>query len=166
MSIGRHRELCLKISDQLKKGKIKIRSESRFYTMVKCPVVLCEIVSFAASNPDVLGFSGNRSTYNIEVKTSVADFKSDKLKNCHRLNRTMGRFKYYLCENEIIRPEMIKNGWGLIYFGEKESSVIKKSEDFFKSNKWCFQDEQLILMSIFRRAGLDKNIITTNLFKK
>jgi hypothetical protein len=125
-----------------------------------CGVILSEFVSMEQSIPDVIGFN-NCCSVVIECKISHADFLAD-LKKPHRAianSQQCGNYRYYLTLPNIIKPEEITNGWGLLYYDGKVH-LIKNPEH--KIDTQIKVAEYSILYSIARRAtlkGLMPNIL-------
>jgi Holliday junction resolvase-like predicted endonuclease len=89
-----------------------------------CRVVISELSSSAGEEPDAIGWRSGVSIL-IECKTSRSDFKLDSKKIWRRKpNLGMGNWRFYLCEENLIKPhELINNGWGLLYV---KNNKIKK----------------------------------------
>jgi hypothetical protein len=73
--------------------------------------------------PDAIGFAfgyQDRGTHVIEVKVSVEDFKRDKSKSWRHFARAglpagMGRWRYYLVPEGLVRVEDLPEDHGLLY---------------------------------------------------
>lgn len=124
-----HRELCEIGAKWLK------RPESQ--KGHACHISIIEAACYG-ENPDVIGYRhGNPKTYDagtdkeyqsdyhvgttlIEVKTSRSDFLVDK-KKPHRLNPAtgMGKWRYYLCPEGVIKVEDLPPKWGLLYVNKR-----------------------------------------------
>ena len=81
----------------------------------------------------------------VECKTSRSDFKRDASKP-FRMNPedSCGNWKYYLCPENLIRPDELPDKWGLIYVNEKGKCKLiihpyKKSKQnrFNEINETC-----------------------------
>jgi hypothetical protein len=74
--------------------------------------------------PDAIGFRSNCSIL-VECKTSRADFKADRKKHFRfdSPEQGMGNFRFYLCEEGVISPMEVPEGWGLLYIAGK---LVKK----------------------------------------
>ena len=98
----------------------------------RCKVILCEMVGYQsflpnAELPDVLGVWGNDDTVNIECKISRSDFKNDKNK---KHDHPFGHHKFYACPYDLILPEELPEGFGLIYVNGRGGKLIKDSDYF------------------------------------
>ena len=80
------------------------------------PVILTEFHSFANEIPDIIGFS-HHNTVVIECKASISDFKADQNKSHrHRMvGKKLGNHRFYLCPAKLLVPDLIPEGWGLLY---------------------------------------------------
>lgn len=85
---------------------------------IRCPVVFVEMTSQAIETPDAVGFTSSYSIL-IECKTSRADFLADK-KKFFRIfpEQGIGNFRFYLCPENLIKPEEVPEKWGLIWVAE------------------------------------------------
>lgn len=63
--------------------------------------------------PDVIGFRSICSAI-IEVKTSRADFRAERLKPERRGGAGLGLYRFYLCPHGMLSGEDIPQGWGLL----------------------------------------------------
>lgn len=109
--------------------------------------------------PDVLGIKSGK-TILIECKANRKDFLKDKTKKV-RVNTDLGigDYRYYLCPPNIILPDDITNGFGLLYCypklirlinGPNKKDIIN-NDGAFTSNK-CAEVEYLT--SALRRIQL------------
>lgn len=85
-----------------------------------CHFTLIEAACYG-ENPDVFGFRhGIRGhdvgTILLEAKTSRSDFLIDR-KKPHRINPEtgVGKWRYYICPTDLIKPTELPEKWGLIY---------------------------------------------------
>lgn len=120
--------------------------------------VAVEINTAAAENPDVWGFDGNYSAI-IEVKTSHADFLSDRKKWCRskeaeEVGLQSGTFRWYLCPEGVIKAEEVPDGWGLLYWNGSAIEHIKGAPKHENTSR----SDLLILSSILRREGFPTKI--------
>ena len=80
-------------------------------------------------NPDAIGFHTSRECHVVEVKTSRADFLSDKNKY-FRANPEfgMGVMRWYMCEPELIKPDELPDNWGLVYVQNGVREIIVEAK--------------------------------------
>ena len=120
-------------------------------TIPNCRLVARELVAATSSGetPDVIGWC-SRCSVLIEVKTSLKDFRRDLKKPFRIVDSVgMGDFRYYLCEEGLIKPSDIQEGWGLLYVNEKPDITIVKESDWFSESN--IRAERTMLLSIIRR---------------
>lgn len=115
-----------------------------------CPIVVTELVTQAFEQPDALGWHSGR-TILVEVKVSRSDFFADA-KKPFRMNPEMGlgQWRWYLCPEEMLKPEEMPDKWGLLWATESGRVKIKKDPEFQKSNR---DAEAHILISVIRRQA-------------
>lgn len=91
-----------------------------------CHFTIIEAACYG-ENPDVFGVRHGSNecrygagTFLLEAKTSRSDFLADKAKP-HRVDpsRGMGKYRYYICPKDLIKPEELPEKWGLIYVSPK-----------------------------------------------
>ena len=113
-------------------------------------VVLPEFFTHNAELPDVAGF-GMRSSTVIECKVTRADFLKDAKKS-FRLNPNsgMGDYRYYCCPKDLIKPEELPYGWGLLYIYPSGVVRTQRHSTFF--NKKDINAEYHALFYYARRA--------------
>lgn len=127
---------------------------------IGCGAVFTELVTAAPEIPDALGL---RSDYTIliECKTSRADFFADRKKMFRQFPEMgVGDYRFYLCDEGLIRSDELPNGWGLIYWdGKKVKRIVGPKGNIwsnfqeFKLEKSSIQ-EYRILYSAIRRIHL------------
>ena len=73
--------------------------------------------------PDIIGFKSGFSIL-IECKTSRSDFLADKKKH-FRINPyiAMGNYRLFLCPDDLIKPEELPDGWGLLYYSPDRKNL-------------------------------------------
>ena len=76
-------------------------------------------------SPDAIGFRPGGCSILMEVKVSRGDFLSDK-KKPHRVDPTkgMGGWRFYVCPEDVIKPEDLPPKWGLLYFTPRKSLKV------------------------------------------
>ena len=81
-----------------------------------CTVAFSEIrCAGTAEIPDVIGFGSWGYSIVVECKTSRSDFLRDQEKICRKDTLGMGRYRFFLCPENLIKMNELPNGWGLIY---------------------------------------------------
>lgn len=100
-----------------------------------CHIALIEPASYG-ENPDVIGYRHGRDVQNVdrfgytsnydvgtvllEAKISRSDFLIDK-KKPHRASPEtgVGKWRYYICPTDLIKPDELPENWGLIYVNSR-----------------------------------------------
>lgn len=121
----------------------------------RCQRVVIEFCSVANENPDLFGLRGTKNLC-VEVKVSRSDFKADAKKKHRTESKGIGATRYYMTPINLISPDEIKNGWGLIYFDGKAFTIAKESEYFSERD---FYSELAIMESLVRRLSGTKKIL-------
>ncbi len=126
---------------------------------INCKVVIRDpFRSSTREQPDAIGWRDGVSIL-IECKASRADFLSDKNKPFRSdPDLGMGDWRFYLCPKDVIKPEDLPTGWGLLYATDK---TIKKVVGFPANTQWhnapfvgSKHDENRMLTSALRRLSL------------
>ncbi|GGM25065.1 hypothetical protein GCM10009425_39870 [Pseudomonas asuensis] len=136
-------------------------------------VVATELTCFGSrEQPDVIGFRSSCSAI-IEVKVSRADFFADS-KKPERESGGLGNYRFYLCPEDMIKPEEVPPRWGLLYVkGRSVKSIVKPKGNLWPSlvmqpelaliaDEWIayqhtpdYSAERQALFSIARRLSAD-----------
>ena len=117
----------------------------------KYPVVVTEIASWAREQPDAIGFRDRESCL-VECKVSHSDFLADtkKRRRWTKLQRVgLGNLRYYFCRAELIKPDELPPGWGLLWV---RNGRIRHQLTGARQDR-NVDDELTILMSVIRRIG-------------
>ncbi|WP_339885642.1 adenylosuccinate synthase [Vreelandella maris] len=89
-----------------------------------CHVAVSEVRSgWVGEVPDAIGFrqSGyapSDGSIVVEVKVSRSDFLADK-KKPHRIEGGLGNWRYFMCPEEMIEPDELPEGWGLLWVNKR-----------------------------------------------
>lgn len=117
-----HRELC-EIGAALLRKPESANGHGCHFSIVE--------PSCYGENPDVFGIRhGNGydvGTILLEAKTSRADFLADR-KKPHRISpeKGIGKWRYFICPTDLIKPDELPERWGLIYVSpSKRCKYIK-----------------------------------------
>ncbi len=131
--------------------ELTIRAEKWLVNSVGCNFAFRELGSFSSEIPDAIGWREGWVSHLVECKTSRSDFLSDK-KKWHRRNPDMGmgRYRYMMCPKDLIQPEEVPEGWGLLYVLPKTIRKVKKAEIQKNNHK----AEMTLLVSALRRVHL------------
>ena len=114
----------------------------------RCGVVITELVTGCRETPDAIGWNA-RGSILVECKTSASDFYADKRKPFRMFPETgMGRTRYFMAPEGVLRAEIIPEGWGLIEpSGERVRYIVKATKIW----PACCAAETKILVSAIRR---------------
>lgn len=108
------------------------------WLLSRCGFAFRELTTFAGETPDAIGYRSG-STILVECKASRADFLSDKKKFFRRNpEQGVGSFRFFLCPQDLIKPEELPIKWGLLYVNDK-GKVRKKVGS--KGNTFSYPDE-------------------------
>ena len=143
-----HDELVVRAEKWLKQQncKVTIRDEFRAYTS-------------NGELPDGIGWRDGLSIL-IECKSSRSDFLSDKRKPFRAdPSKGMGDWRFYLCPPEVIKPNDLPDGWGLLWATPK---TIKKVHGIPSNCQWHRDkpfdgdkiSENMMLVSALRRLSI------------
>lgn len=78
----------------------------------RCRFVSCEHTTILPETPDAIGWAADGSIL-VECKTSSADFARDGEKQ-HRRFDGVGEERWFLCPRNVINPDKLPEGWGLL----------------------------------------------------
>ena len=132
-----HDELIKRGANWLKNNQVSV---------MRFPIILMEVGSYAKSIPDVIGMNHARTAV-IECKASRADYQADQ-KKMHRHHRNqLGNHRYYLCPAGMLSPHEVNSGWGLLYYHPHKITIEKESEVFTDTR----EEEYHVMYSIIRR---------------
>lgn len=85
------------------------------YMAKRLPVVLPEFFSHNRELPDVIGFKDDYSVL-YEIKVSRGDYLGDAKKYFRiKPEKGMGSRRFYVVPKDMVKPEELPLGWGLIY---------------------------------------------------
>lgn len=122
MASQEHFELCLRAKKFLNNNGFNVAFDDRF-----------QAVTGTGELPDAIGFRNGVSCL-IEAKVSRADFLSDAKKHFRKQpSNGMGDWRFYICPPDLIKPDELPEGWGLLYAHKK---IIKKVVGFPTNTQW------------------------------
>lgn len=82
-----------------------------------CGIAFKEMKTISSECADVIGFGGHQHSVLFEIKVSRSDFLTDKKKTFRKYpERGIGRYRFYVCPEGMIKISDLPNGWGLIWF--------------------------------------------------
>lgn len=126
---------------------------------MRFPIVLPEYRCYTSSIPDVIGLNHYRTAV-IECKVSRADYFADQHKGHRQYLFQLGNHRYYLCPVNLVSPDEVNGGWGLLYCHPQKVTIEKESDTF--SIEQTRPQEYQVMYSIIRRLmsydGHDKTM--------
>lgn len=125
------------------------RAEKWLVNSRKCAFALRELNTSAMERPDAIGWREGQS-HLIEVKVSRSDFIADA-KKIYRRNpkRGMGMYRYMMCPKDIIKPDELPEGWGLLYCLPNSVKIIVNP---VAQLEWNEHNEMEMMCSALRRV--------------
>lgn len=100
----------------------------------------------------------------LEAKTSRSDFLADR-KKPHRINPEtgMGKWRYYICPNNLIKIEELPDKWGLIYVSDSGRCKIMAGAMAVPKikhhpNRASYRNGKLLMESFKKYAFNERNI--------
>ena len=139
----------LKPKKQKKISHKQLVIAARNWLTRKCSIVITELAAGAGEEPDAIGWESHRSTL-VECKISRSDFLADQKKYFRALIPGIGLQRYFLTPPDLLKPEELPEGWGLIELHGRQIKPIKTSIIFPHRNH---QHEFSLLLSCLRRIG-------------
>ena len=115
----------------------------------RCAVVITDMVTAGGETPDAIGFTSWHSIM-IECKASRSDFRRDADKACRRRGGGMGNERYFLAPADMLKPEEMPEGWGLLEMEEGGKVRMRKNAT---SRSVEGRSEITLLISALRRIG-------------
>lgn len=119
----------------------------------RCRPVFSEMVTSAGTSPDAIGWFLGQSRL-VEVKTSRSDFFAERKKLSSVLpDYAMGRKRWYLVPEGLLKPEELPPEWGLLYaVGRSIREIVPAPERLLSPQ--AQEQETLMLTSAISRLLL------------
>ena len=118
--------------------------------------VAVELCTYGTENTDVWGYDGYQTAV-IEVKVSHSDFLADKRKWWRteaKPELRAGNLRWFLCPEDIIKPDELPEGWGLLYWdGRRITPIVAPVANIATGHA-----DMKILYSILRREKFPEKI--------
>jgi hypothetical protein len=117
----------------------------------RCGVVLSEQACFSGEMPDAIGWKRACHSVVVECKISRADFLADRGKPWREKPKAgMGCERFFLTPPELLRPEELPDGWGLLACRRREVEMVKPSARDLRSAIGFRREMNLLLASLRR----------------
>jgi hypothetical protein len=101
-----------------------VRLAEKWLRKLGCRIVLSEQTADSREVPDVIGWRMNCRSIVIECKISRSDFFADQNKCSRQKNEAaMGCQRFYLTPAGLLKPEELRQGWGLLEANRSGISV-------------------------------------------
>ena len=140
-----------RMCDRTQHDELCIRAEKYLLNTLRCGFAFHELRSMSDEEPDAIGWKDGIKTTLIECKTSRSDFQKDTKKHFRRNPELgMGVYRYMMCPPDLIKPNELPDGWGLLYCYPKKIKRIVESEVHERSMK----NEMLMLYTALRRLNI------------
>lgn len=147
-----HRFLCIKGADYLRTNGI--------HPYHKCKYSVCEL-ELIGECPDAFGW-GSNTTQMLEIKVTRRDFLKDKDKLWRQKPEIgLGRYRSYLCPENLIKESDLPKNWGLLYWVNGKIKVIVKP----KPQESNSLKEINAINSVLRREGIKSQTFSYKKYK-
>jgi hypothetical protein len=119
----------------------------------RCGIVLSEQACCTGEVPDVIGWKGKCRSVLIECKVSRADFLADRQKPWRQNPELgVGCERLYLAPSNIMKPQELPAGWGLLELSRRKVSVVAKPTRKNLRSLEGFVTEMNLLLASLRRV--------------
>ena len=116
-----------------------------------CGVVLSEQSCVSGETPDAIGWKRASHSVIVECKVSRADFLADREKPFRRKPEIgMGCERYYLTLAELLKPDELPSGWGLLELRGREVQRVFPAQEKMRSARGFRYEMNLLLASLRR----------------
>lgn len=119
----------------------------------RCGIVLSEQACCTGEVPDVIGWKGKCHSVLIECKVSRADFLADRQKPWRQNpDLGVGCERFYLAPSNLIKPQELPVGWGLLELSRRKVSIVTKPPRKNLRSPEGFLTEMNLLLASLRRV--------------
>ena len=116
-----------------------------------CGVVLSEQSCSSGETPGAIGRKRASHSVIVECKISRADFLADREKPFRRKPEIgMGCERYYLTLAELLKPDELPSGWGLLELRGREVQRVFPAQEKMRSARGFRYEMNLLLASLRR----------------
>jgi hypothetical protein len=120
----------------------------------RCGVVLSEQACVNGEMPDAIGWKRASHSVLVECKISRADFLADRAKPFRQKSDLgVGSERFYLVPRNLVRPEEVSGGWGLLEYYNRRVQVLRPSRKNLRSDEG-FRCEMNLLLASLRRVEI------------
>jgi hypothetical protein len=104
--------------------------------------------------PDAIGWKRASHSVLVECKISRADFLADRAKPFRQKSDLgVGSERFYLVPRNLVRPEEVSGGWGLLEYHNRRVQVLRPSRKNLRSDEG-FRCEMNLLLASLRRVEI------------
>jgi hypothetical protein len=117
----------------------------------RCGVILSEQACASGEMPDAIGWKRACHSVLVECKISRADFLADREKPFRQKSRLgMGCERFYLTPAELLRPDELPSGWGLLEMRNRKASIAHPAAKNLRAAIGLRHEMNLLLASLRR----------------
>ena len=123
----------------------------RWLRSYRCGVVLSEQACASGEMPDAIGWKRASHSVLVECKITRADFLADRAKPFRsKPERGVGCERFYLTPANLLRPEELPQGWGLLEIRDRTVEMLHPSVKNLRSATGLRYEMNLLLASLRR----------------
>jgi hypothetical protein len=131
-----------------------VRTAVQWLRSYRCGVVLSEQASISGEMPDAIGWKRACHSVLVECKLTRADFLADRVKPFRQKPELgVGSERFYLAPRNLVRPEELPPGWGLLEFHNRGIEMLRPSRKNLRSEQG-FRCEMNLLLASLRRVEI------------
>src|SRR3989454_4284570 len=120
----------------------------------RCGVILSEQACLSGEMPDAIGWKRACHSVLVECKISRADFLADRDKPFRQKpENALGCERFYLTPDELLRPEELPSGWGLLGYRKRKVAIVRPSARNLRT-AIGFRYEMNLLLASLRRVEI------------
>jgi hypothetical protein len=123
----------------------------RWLRWYRCGVVLSEQACASGEMPDAIGWKQACHSVLVECKITRADFLADRAKPFRRKpEKGVGSERFYLTPPNLIKPEEMPAGWGLLELRRRRIEMLQASAKNLRTATGFRYEMNLLLASLRR----------------
>jgi hypothetical protein len=131
-----------------------IRKAVAWLRSYRCGVVLSEQACASGEMPDAIGWKRACHSVVLECKISRSDFLADRSKPWRQKPEiAVGCERFYFAPRDLIRPEELPVGWGLLELHNRRIKTVRPSRKNLRSEEG-FRCEMNLLLASLRRVEI------------
>jgi hypothetical protein len=128
-----------------------VRAAIAWLRRYRCGVVLSEQACISGEMPDALGWKRACHSVLVECKISHADFLADRVKPFRQNPQLgVGSERFYLTPRNLIRPDELPAGWGLLEYHNRRIQMLRPSRKNLRTDQGLRCEMNLLLASLRR----------------